>query len=80
MLRALFVIFTLSQTAICIEHDLKGFDDSILFGINWPGAQENAEQLITGDTQDTNTPGVSNYFTNFGPPTINGVRWSYKAI
>jgi hypothetical protein len=28
---------------LCIENDFKGFDDNILFGINWPGSRlENA--------------------------------------
>ncbi|XP_053612554.1 endoplasmic reticulum lectin 1 isoform X2 [Plodia interpunctella] len=34
----------------CIEHDLKGFDDSILFAINWPGSPENLENLVESDT------------------------------
>ncbi|KAJ0175790.1 hypothetical protein K1T71_008949 [Dendrolimus kikuchii] len=34
---------------LCIEHDFKGFDDSILFGINWPG-----ENYIVDLTDETN--------------------------
>lgn len=26
-----------------IEHDFKGFDDSILFGIEWPGPLDNLQ-------------------------------------
>lgn len=26
-----------------IEHDFKGFDDSILFGIEWPGSLDNLQ-------------------------------------
>ncbi|XP_050668715.1 endoplasmic reticulum lectin 1 isoform X1 [Leptidea sinapis] len=28
-------------SVLCIEHDFKGFDDTILFRINWPGKLEN---------------------------------------
>lgn len=35
--------------ASCIEHDFKGFDDTILFGINWPGNPETLENLVEGD-------------------------------
>ncbi|KAJ2950200.1 hypothetical protein O0L34_g11561 [Tuta absoluta] len=39
--------------ARCIEHDFKGFDDSILFGINWPGADSNPlDNLIDGDVSE----------------------------
>lgn len=33
----------------CIEHDFKGFDDTILFGINWPGSPEVLENLVEGE-------------------------------
>ncbi|XP_046962137.1 endoplasmic reticulum lectin 1 isoform X2 [Vanessa cardui] len=33
---------------LSIEHDFKGFDDSILFGINWPGVQESLPKLEDG--------------------------------
>lgn len=35
-----------------IEHDFKGFDDSILFGINWPG--ENYIVDLTDETVSNN--------------------------
>ncbi|CAG4985733.1 unnamed protein product [Parnassius apollo] len=40
----------LSTLAIgkCIEHDFKGFDDSILFGINWPGSNDVLENVVDG--------------------------------
>lgn len=28
---------------LSIEHDFKGFDDSILFGIEWPGSLDNLQ-------------------------------------
>lgn len=31
-----------------IEHDFKGFDDTILFGINWPGNQD-IQHLVDGE-------------------------------
>lgn len=37
---------------LCIEHDLKGFDDSIQFGINWPGKTENLEALVEGEAKN----------------------------
>ncbi|CAB3255731.1 unnamed protein product [Arctia plantaginis] len=37
------------------HHDFKGFDDSILFGINWPGNKE-LENLIDGDINPPATP------------------------
>ncbi|XP_047530097.1 endoplasmic reticulum lectin 1 isoform X2 [Vanessa atalanta] len=33
---------------LSIEHDFKGFDDSILFGINWPGVQDTLPKLEDG--------------------------------
>lgn len=38
------------KLALCIEHDFKGFDDSILFGINWPGSTDD-QNLVDGDVQ-----------------------------
>lgn len=43
--------------SFCIDHDFKGFDDSILFGINWPGNQE-LENLIDGEINPPATPEV----------------------
>ncbi|KAL0831551.1 hypothetical protein ABMA28_002342 [Loxostege sticticalis] len=43
--------------ASCIEHDFKGFDDTILFGINWPGNPETLENLVEGDV---NKPQLQN--------------------
>ncbi|KOB76294.1 putative xtp3-transactivated protein b [Operophtera brumata] len=37
---------------LCIEHDFKGFDDSIQFGINWPGKPENLEGLVEGEAKE----------------------------
>lgn len=42
----------------CIEHDFKGFDDSILFGINWPGSKD-LENLVDGEINPPATPEVS---------------------
>lgn len=38
---------------LCIEHDLKGFDDSIQFGINWPGVPGNLEALVEGESKES---------------------------
>lgn len=38
-----------------IEHDFKGFDDSILFGINWPGSKD-LETLVDGEINPPATP------------------------
>ncbi|XP_063822799.1 endoplasmic reticulum lectin 1 isoform X1 [Ostrinia nubilalis] len=38
---------------LCIENDFKGFDDTILFGINWPGAPEPVENLVDGEINKT---------------------------
>nr|XP_034827027.1 endoplasmic reticulum lectin 1 isoform X2 [Maniola hyperantus] len=46
-------LFILSVT-VCvygIEHDFKGFDDSILFGIVWPGTLDTPENLIDGEVK-----------------------------
>ncbi|CAH2091726.1 unnamed protein product [Euphydryas editha] len=32
-------------SAVCIEHDFKGFDDCILSGINWPRSPETLSSL-----------------------------------
>ncbi|XP_041988243.1 endoplasmic reticulum lectin 1 isoform X2 [Aricia agestis] len=32
-------IFLLIGSSLCMENDFKGFDDTILFGINWPGSE-----------------------------------------
>lgn len=34
---------------LCIDHDFKGFDDTILFGIKWPGKPENLDNLVDGE-------------------------------
>lgn len=36
------------KVASNIEHDFRGFDDSILFGINWPGSQD-IQNLVDGE-------------------------------
>ncbi|KAI5633905.1 glucosidase II beta subunit-like protein domain-containing protein [Phthorimaea operculella] len=47
------LLFCVVGAVLCIEHDFKGFDDSILFGINWPGAPSNAlDNLIDGDVSE----------------------------
>lgn len=33
-----------------IEHDFRGFDDNILFSINWPGQPETPEVVADGET------------------------------
>ncbi|XP_026732359.1 endoplasmic reticulum lectin 1 isoform X1 [Trichoplusia ni] len=43
------------KLALCIEHDFKGFDDSILFGINWPGSTD-IQNLVDGDVQKVELP------------------------
>ncbi|KAJ6622672.1 Endoplasmic reticulum lectin 1, partial [Pseudolycoriella hygida] len=42
-------IFLLVHLPLVFGHDLKGFDDTILFGLEWPG--ENSD-LITGNTEE----------------------------
>ncbi|KAM3963742.1 endoplasmic reticulum lectin 1 isoform 2-T2 [Aphomia sociella] len=49
MTRLLLMGLCAVKFVLCIEHDFKGFDDTILFGINWPGAPENIEKLADGD-------------------------------
>ncbi|GBP73555.1 Endoplasmic reticulum lectin 1 [Eumeta japonica] len=34
------------------DHDYKGFDDTILFGIEWPGAEQQIDNLIEGSEVD----------------------------
>ncbi|XP_026315422.1 endoplasmic reticulum lectin 1 isoform X3 [Hyposmocoma kahamanoa] len=45
-----FVVLCAIGIALCIDHDFKGFDDSILFGINWPGAPDILENLADGES------------------------------
>lgn len=45
------LVLGLIGAVLSIEHDYKGFDDSILFGINWPGAQEALENLVDGEAK-----------------------------
>ncbi|XP_063360142.1 endoplasmic reticulum lectin 1 isoform X1 [Cydia amplana] len=45
------LVLTAVGFVLSIEHDYKGFDDSILFGINWPGADEALENLVDGETK-----------------------------
>lgn len=47
-----FVVLCAIGFALCIDHDYKGFDDSILFGINWPGAPDILENLADGDIKN----------------------------
>ncbi|XP_059055474.1 endoplasmic reticulum lectin 1 isoform X2 [Achroia grisella] len=49
MLNTLLLVFCAVQLDLGVGHDFKGFDDTILFGINWPGTPENIENLIDGD-------------------------------
>ncbi|XP_049868358.1 endoplasmic reticulum lectin 1 isoform X2 [Pectinophora gossypiella] len=52
-----FILLCAIGIVVCIEHDFKGFDDSILFGINWPGPQEVLDNIVDGDVsqnQDIN--------------------------
>lgn len=44
----------------CFEHDLKAFDDSILFSINWPGNPEDTviEDLIEGEEREPQVNGA----------------------
>lgn len=48
-----FVVLCAIGIALCIEHDFKGFDDSILFGINWPGAPDILDNLADGEIKNT---------------------------
>lgn len=47
-------ILSILGTGLCIEHDFKGFDDSILFGIDWPGAPDVLENLVDGESNPSN--------------------------
>lgn len=44
----LIFIFIWAKQTSSIEHDYKGFDDSILFGINWPGSKNELDNLVSG--------------------------------
>lgn len=58
-----FLLFFIIDPSITIEHDYKGFDDTIIFGINWPGAQKSLETLLDGtSTGDIPTLQVNLYF------------------
>ncbi|KPI92913.1 Endoplasmic reticulum lectin 1 [Papilio xuthus] len=41
-----FLVLSALAVGNCIEHDFKGFDDSILFSINWPGANDGLDETI----------------------------------
>ncbi|CAH0750433.1 unnamed protein product [Diatraea saccharalis] len=41
--------------ALCIEHDSRGFDDTILFKINWPGAPDVLENLADNELNKSQT-------------------------
>ncbi|XP_013149234.1 PREDICTED: endoplasmic reticulum lectin 1 isoform X2 [Papilio polytes] len=41
-----FLVLSALAVGYCIEHDFKGFDDSILFGINWPGEKDGLYETI----------------------------------
>ncbi|KAH9644119.1 hypothetical protein HF086_015449, partial [Spodoptera exigua] len=43
------------KLASSIEHDFKGFDDTILFGINWPGNQD-IQHLVDGEVNKLELP------------------------
>lgn len=51
MERTWFIVFCAIGVALSIEHDFKGFDDSILFGINWPGPPD--VQMFFGGGDNT---------------------------
>ncbi|XP_075974218.1 endoplasmic reticulum lectin 1 isoform X2 [Anticarsia gemmatalis] len=55
MKRTWAVCLCLVKLVSCIEHDFKGFDDSILFGINWPGNQD-LDSLVDGEVNPPATP------------------------
>ncbi|CAH3876675.1 unnamed protein product [Pieris brassicae] len=42
----LFLSFLIIGSAFAVQHDFKGFDDTILFSINWPGSPEALENLV----------------------------------
>lgn len=44
-MKSLCLVILSAVGVFSIEHDFKGFDDSILFGINWPGTQETLSNL-----------------------------------
>lgn len=44
-MKSLCLVILSAVGVYSIEHDFKGFDDSILFGINWPGTQETLSNL-----------------------------------
>ncbi|XP_004929447.1 endoplasmic reticulum lectin 1 isoform X1 [Bombyx mori] len=48
-MRVKIVMLSLVYSCIGIEHDFKGFDDSILFGINWPGNPNLNENFVDGE-------------------------------
>ncbi|CAG9119227.1 unnamed protein product [Plutella xylostella] len=54
-MQATWLLIALVLKAVsCIEHDFKGFDDSILFSINWPGSQESIDNLVDGGSNEAN--------------------------
>lgn len=58
MKRVCLFVLCVTVCAWCIEHDFKGFDDSILFGIVWPGTLEVPDKLLDGDGKSEAVPEV----------------------
>lgn len=56
-----FLVLSALAVGYCIEHDFKGFDDSILFGINWPGEKDGLYETI----DKANKPKVSYLIGHF---------------
>ncbi|XP_068632451.1 endoplasmic reticulum lectin 1 isoform X2 [Battus philenor] len=44
MKKVWFIVISAIVLVECIEHDFKGFDDNILFSINWPGTNDALEK------------------------------------
>lgn len=42
----LFLTLQILGSVLSIQHDYKGFDDTIIFSINWPGSPEALENLV----------------------------------
>ncbi|CAK1540714.1 unnamed protein product [Leptosia nina] len=42
----MITILCITGRILCIEHDFKGFDDTILFTIDWPGTPAKLENIV----------------------------------
>ncbi|XP_023955101.2 endoplasmic reticulum lectin 1 isoform X2 [Bicyclus anynana] len=51
MKRLCLFVLSVSLCVCAIEHDFKGFDDNILFGILWPGSLDTPEKLLEGEVK-----------------------------